>query len=132
MKHRLMKLLDVIFYNYYSIYQKFFRDIAPETSTVIGIWAFLTIGIIGFLAGILAYMGKIIMMISIFMVGFASYYMLYSYFIKTQRWKKIIKDKPTIKSKRFSVIITLVFTIVGILIDFGGPLLAIYICTGSI
>lgn len=127
-----MKLLDVIFYNYYNVYQKFFRDIAPETSTIIGIWAFLTVGIIGFLAGILAYKGKIAMMISIFIAGFASYYLLYSYFIKSQRWKKIVKDKPTIKSKRFSVIITLVFTIVGILIDFGAPLLAIYIRTGSI
>ncbi len=132
MKCRTMKLLDVVFFRYYSIYRKMPFEITPETSALTSMWVFMFIGVIGFLAGLLASLGKSLMMIAIFVFAIASYALLHAHFIKSGRWKEIVGNKPVIKSHKFSVLISIVFAMVGIMLAFLGPLLAVYIRTGSI
>ena len=127
-----MKLLDVVFYHFYCFYRRRFHDITPETSTITSIWVFLFGGVMTFISGFVAPFGKTITIIACFAVGVGGIAILQAYFIKSGRWKRILKEKPVIKSKRFSIIITIAFAVLGILLAFGGLFLAKYIRTGSV
>jgi len=127
-----MKLLDVVFYHFYCFYRRKFHDITPETSTITSIWVFLFGGVMTFISGFVAPFGKTITIIACFAVGVGGIAILQAYFIKSGRWKRILKEKPVIKSKRFSIIITIAFAVLGILLAFGGLFLAKYIRTGSV
>ena len=85
-----------------------------------------------FISGFVAPFGKTITIIACFAVGVGGIAILQAYFIKSGRWKRILKEKPVIKSKRFSIIITIAFAVLGILLAFGGLFLAKYIRTGSV
>ena len=127
-----MKLLDVVFYHFYCFYRRKFHDITPETSTITSIWVFLFGGVMTFISGFVAPFGKTITIIACFAVGVGGIAILQAYFVKSGRWKRILKEKPVIKSKRFSIIITIAFAVLGILLAFGGLFLAKYIRTGSV
>ena len=127
-----MKLLDIVFYHFYCFYRRRFHDITPETSTITSIWVFLFGGVMTFISGFVAPFGKTITIIACFAVGVGGIAILQAYFIKSGRWKRILKEKPVIKSKRFSIIITIAFAVLGILLAFGGLFLAKYIRTGSV
>ncbi len=129
---RTMNILDVLFYCLYSFYRKILSDITPETSTITGLWVIIFGGVMTFTGGIIAPFGWTVTMIACFAVGIASVAILQRYFIKSGRWKRILKEKPIIKNKKVSVIITIAFAIIGILSAFGGIFLAKYIHSGCL
>lgn len=58
-------------------------------------------------------------------------FLLYRYFVKSERWKMIVEGKPVIKNVRFSKFIAILFFGVGLLFLFGAPLVGRYINLGS-
>jgi hypothetical protein len=85
-----------------------------------------------FISGFVAPFGKTITIIACFAVGIGGIAILQAYFIKSGRWKRILKEKPVIKSKKVSIIITIAFVVIGFLWAFGGLFLAKYIRIGSV
>lgn len=127
-----MKLLDVVFYQLYCFYRKWLHDITSETSTITTIWIVFFGGVMAFISGFVAPFGKTITIIACFAVGIGGIAILQAYFIKSGRWKRILKEKPVIKSKKVSIIITIAFVVIGFLWAFGGLFLAKYIRIGSV
>lgn len=127
-----MKLLDVVFYQLYCFYRKWLHDITSETSTITTIWIVFFGGVMTFISGFVAPFGKTITIIACFAVGIGGIAILQAYFIKSGRWKRILKEKLVIKSKKVSIIITIAFVVIGFLWAFGGLFLAKYIRIGSV
>ena len=98
-------------------------DITPEYSTVIGISGILFFAIMGIIGVPIALAGKYAILFTAFFIGAGVFLCFYRYFISSNKWKKIIKDKPIIKSKSFSITITVLFFCFGILCAICGPIL---------
>ena len=119
-----MKFFDLIFYNYYFFFKKRMPfDITPEFSTVIGISANLVFAIMGIIGVPMALVGKHAILFTTFFIGVGVFLCCYRYFMFSNKWKKILKAKPIIKSKSFSIAITVLFFCFGILCAICGPIL---------
>lgn len=126
-----MKVLAIIFYYYYSFFKKRMPfDVSPEFSTIIGIGAVLCFAIMGIIGVPLAFAGRFALLITMFIIGVCILIVLYKYFILSNKWKEIIKNKPIIKNNRVSIAIVIAFFVFGILCAICGPIIAKQICNG--
>ena len=127
-----MKALDAIYYQFYLFYKNKFKiDNSPDffaTIAICSVCFFVLMGVVGIVTLLL--FGKLFDWLFYFlMVGvFVLFYMHFNY---SGRWMTIVKEKPYIRSEKFSRRMTLLFFIIGIVFLFGTPLIGRYIHLGS-
>ena len=126
-----MKVLDAIFYQFYLFYKNKFRQESPEFEAVLSISAILFFVLMGILSVLFdCFLERDVDWV-IYAIMIAIPFVLYKCYISSNRWKRILIDKPVVKSEKCSVVVAVAFFIVGLLFLFGAPLVGRYINLGS-
>ena len=101
----------MIFYHYYSFFKKRMPfDISPEFSTVIGMSAILCFAVMGVIGVPLAFVSRLVLMATIFLVGIGFFVLLYRHFIssnnleKNRQIKTNDKQQDSVDSDNFSIV----------------------------
>ena len=120
-----MKLLDVLFYNFYNFYRKWpFYLGSFEFAAAFSIGFFLSVGIALILMfSMIPLIGKWSIFVGLAIIMGCGLF-FERYFGKSGRWKNIIKAKPFIVSHSFSIGITIAFVIIETAFAIGVVLLA--------
>jgi hypothetical protein len=120
-------MIDKLFYYYYLCYDKIIYDVWPPQYTVIYTFSFIVSWImICPIDLFFAYSFHINIFDKWIMIGIFLLILLlkYLYFIRTGRWKRIVEEKPKFRnSNKLSVIVTIAFTIFGLLLMFITPII---------
>ena len=117
---KIMKFLDVIYYNFYLYYKnQKVHYIDPELMPCVSVSNTLNFMLMG-----LMILLDIDNYFSIFTIFIIIYLGSYLYYIRNNRYLIILKKKPMIKSKRFSKFMTITFFVLMLLLLFGSFLVA--------
>lgn len=126
-----MKVLDVIFYQFYLFYKNRLKQESPEFTATLAISAIIFFVLMGVVVVVSALLFDKIIKWVLYALVITIVFLFYKYFVKSGRWKIIVEGKPLIKNVRFSKFIAILFFGVGLLFLFGAPLVGRYIHLGS-
>jgi uncharacterized protein involved in cysteine biosynthesis len=118
-------MMDVLFYYYYLCYKNVIPDVKPHLTAV---WVMsVTIAlIINVPINLLFIYWFHTMLDTWIMIGILGviFLIIYLHYLKTNKWKQIIKEKPVLwNSHRLSIIFTIAFTVLGIAVLIAGMII---------
>jgi hypothetical protein len=108
-------MMDVLFYYYYLCYKNIIPDVKPHFTAVwvMGITISFFITIPAYLFFIYRFHIVLDSWFFLCVIG-VIISILYLYYLKTNKWKQIIKEKPMLNnSHKLSIVFTITFTVLG-------------------
>ena len=113
---KIMKFLDVIYYNLYLFFKKTGEiEESAALFAMVFCFDFMISGILLSVCEILNLNLKSNILYIVFVLVLIIWFLLEPRYLRKDKYISIIRKKPIIKSKRFSKIITIVFIILSIL-----------------
>ena len=113
---KIMKFLDVIYYNLYLFFKKTGEiEESAALFAMVFCFEFMISGILLSVCKILNVNIKYSILYVIFVLYLIIWFLLELRYLRKDKYMSIVRKKPIIKSKRFSKIITIVFIILSIL-----------------
>jgi peptidoglycan/LPS O-acetylase OafA/YrhL len=111
-------MMDVLFYYYYLCYKNVIPDVKPHLTAIWSISVIIAFLIIIPIDLFCIYKFHIVLDVWIWIVVIVTVlFVMYLYYIKSNKWKKIIKEKPMLwNSHKLSIIFAVSFFLLGLLV----------------
>lgn len=126
-----MKALDAVYYQFYLFYKNKLKQDDPAFFATIAISGLCIFIVMGIVCNITILLFDKTYKWPVYALAIGIFVLFYKHYNLSGLWKKIIAEKPYVRSEKFSRRMALLFFLIGMLFLFVSPMIGRYIRLGS-